>query len=378
VPDIEISEVNSRRERDAFIKFQWQIYSNDPAWVPPLIVERRAFLNRKRHPFYRHGDAALFLARKNGEIVGRIMASDDPNYNALHQSNVGCFGLFECINDDDVAAALFERAMRWHREKGRTEIMGPIDYSTNYTCGLLVEGFEHPPTLLTTHNPPYYERLIDNCGFSKVIDFFAWWFSDPSAATARLRKLAARLEPRARFRIRRANLRNLEAEAANFLRIYDEAWKDNWGFVPFTEAEFGYMVAEMKPLLRDDFTAVAETDGEAIGFALCLPDINVALKKIGGRLTTFGIPIGLARLLYSRSRIRKARYIAMGVRPQFRRLGVAEMMVLPMMEAGMVKCGFQAELSMTLENNVMINRFVQSIGAHRYKTYRIYRKQLPC
>lgn len=376
--NIEISEVSSRRERNVFIEFPSRIYANDPAWVPPLIIERKKFLDRKRHPFYQHGDSALFLARKNGEIVGRIMTSDDPNYNALHQSNVGCFGLFECINDRDVAAALFEAAASWLREKGRTEIMGPIDYSTNYTCGLLVHGFEHPPTLLTTHNPPYYERLIDNCGFSKVIDFFAWWFSDPSAAMARLRKLAARLEQRARFTIRRANLLNLEAEAANFLRIYDEAWKDNWGFVPFTEAEFHYMAAEMKPLLRDDFTAVAESNGEAIGFALCLPDINVALKKIGGRLTTFGIPIGLVRLLYYKSRIRKARYIAMGVRPQFRQLGVAEMMVLRLMEAGMVKCGFQAELSMTLENNVMINRFIESIGAHRYKTYRIYRKQLPC
>jgi GNAT superfamily N-acetyltransferase len=376
VSDIEISEVISRRERDAFIKFPWKIYENDPAWVPPLIIERKAFLDRKRHPFYKHGDAALFLARKNGEIVGRIMASDDPNYNSQHQSNVGCFGLFDCINDPDVAATLFECAARWLRKKGRTEIMGPIDYSTNYTCGLLVQGFEHSPTLLTTHNPPYYEALIANCGFSKVIDFFAWWFSDPSAATVRLRKLAARLEPRARFTLRRGNLRNLEVEASNFLRIYNEAWKDNWGFVPLTKAEFEHMAAEMKPLLRDDFTAAAETNGEAVGFALALPDINVALKKIGGRLTTFGIPIGLIKLLYYKSRIRKARYIAMGVLPRFRRLGVAEMMVLRTMEAGMVNCGFQAELSMTLENNVMVNRFIESIGAERYKTYRIYRKSI--
>jgi len=376
VSDIEISEVSSRRERDAFIKFPWKIYANDPAWVPPLIHERKAFLDRKRHPFYKHGDAALFLARKNGEIVGRIMASDDPNYNAQHQSKVGCFGLFDCINDQEIAAALFERAGSSVREKGGVEMMWPIDYSTNYTCGLLVQGFEYPPTLLTTHNPPYYECLIDNCGFNKVIDFFAWWFSDPSAATARLRKLAARLEPRARFTIRRGNLRDIETEAANFLRIYNEAWKDNWGFVPFTKSEFDYMATEMKPLLRDDFTAVAEIDGEAIGFALSLPDINVALKKIGGRLTTFGIPIGLARLVFNKSRIRKARFIAMGVRPQFRRLGVAEMMVLRTMEAGMTKCGFQAELSMTLESNVMINRFIESIGADRYKTYRIFKKSL--
>ncbi len=157
--NIEVSEVKSRRERDAFIKFPWQIYADDPAWVPPLIIERKGFLNRRKHPFYRHGDAALFLARKNGEIVGRIMTSDDPNYNSLHQTNVGCFGLFESIADREVAASLFEAATNWLRKKGRTEIMGPIDYSINYVCGLLIDGFQFPPTIMTAHNPSYYREL---------------------------------------------------------------------------------------------------------------------------------------------------------------------------------------------------------------------------
>ncbi|MGZ5022663.1 MAG: N-acetyltransferase, partial [Chthoniobacterales bacterium] len=138
---VEVTPVASRAERDAFIEFQWRIYRNDPAWVPPLILERRDFLDRKKHPFYEHGDAALFLARRNGEIVGRIMASDDPNYNAEHGSNVGCFGLFECIDDLEVARALFATAENWLRERGRDEIMGPIDYSTNYVCALLIDGF---------------------------------------------------------------------------------------------------------------------------------------------------------------------------------------------------------------------------------------------
>ncbi len=144
--EIKISQVGSRADRNAFIRFPWRIYDNDPAWVPPLIIERKAFLNRKRHPFYRHGDAALFLARQNQKIVGRIMASDDPNYNAVHHSNVGCFGLFECIDDRKVAAALFDAAEGWLRRKGRHEIMGPIDYSTNYVCGLLIAGFQFPQT----------------------------------------------------------------------------------------------------------------------------------------------------------------------------------------------------------------------------------------
>ena len=155
VQDITVTEVTTRPERDAFIKFPWRIYARDPVWVPPLIIERRGFLDRKKHPFYQHGDAALFLARRGGDIVGRIMASDDPNYNALHQSNVGCFGLFESIDDDTVARALFEAAAGWLRARGRNEIIGPIDYSTNYVCALLVDGFEHPPTILTAHNPRF-------------------------------------------------------------------------------------------------------------------------------------------------------------------------------------------------------------------------------
>ena len=373
---IEVSQVRSRADQNAFIRFPWRIYENDHAWVPPLIIERKAFFDRKSHPFYQHGDAALFLARQNGEVVGRIMASDDPNYNAIHDSNVGCFGQFECVDNDNVAAALFNAAEGWVRRKGRLEIMGPIDYSTNYVCGLLIDGFQYPPTILTTHNPPYYVELLERQGFNKTMDFYAWWFSDPTEATARLRKLATRLGKRARFTIRQGNLRNLAVEGERLRLIYNDAWKDNWGFVPFTKAEFEHLTKEMKPLLRPDFTAIAEVDGEPAGFVIGLPDINVALQKIDGRLTTLGIPIGLVKLLYHKARLKKARLIAMGVRPQFRRLGVAEMLVLRVMEEGMVKAGFAAELSMTLENNVMINRFLEAIGAHRYKTYRIYSKSI--
>jgi GNAT superfamily N-acetyltransferase len=376
VSEIKISQVGSRADRNAFIRFPWCIYDNDPAWVPPLIIERKAFLNRKRHPFYQHGDAALFLARQNQKIVGRIMASDDPNYNAVHHSNVGCFGLFECIDDRKVAAALFDAAEGWLRRKGRREIMGPIDYSTNYLCGLLIAGFQFPPTILTAHNQPYYAELIEGCGFEKRIDLYAWWFSDATRAAARLRKLATRLQTRRRFTIRPGNLRDLPVESTRLRRIYNEAWRDNWGYVPFTEAEFAHLTNEMKPLLRPEFTAIAEVDGEEAGFIIALPDINVALQKINGRLTTFGIPIGLIRLLYEKQRLRTARLIAMGVRPEFRQHGVGEMLVLRIIEEGMFKLEFKGELSMTLENNVMINRFLEAIGAQRYKTYRIYSKSI--
>jgi GNAT superfamily N-acetyltransferase len=376
VSKLEVSEVSSRRERGAFIKFPWRIYANDPVWVPPLIIERKTFLDRKRHPFYQHGDAALFLARQDNEIVGRIMASDDPNYNSLHQSNVGCFGLFECIDDQRVANALFEAATSWLRKKGRAEMMGPIDYSTNYVCGLLIDGFQFQPTILTAHNPPSYRQLIESCGFTKAKDWYAWWFADPEKAAARLRPLAERLRKRWPVTIRAGNLRNIREESTRLRQIYNQAWAKNWGFVPFTEAEMEFMTHELKQLVIPEFTLIAEIGGEPVGFILCVPDVNAALRHINGRLTTFGLPIGLAKLLYYKSRTRTARLIALGVIEKYRRAGIAETLVLRIVEDAMIKRGFTGELSLTLEDNFTINRFLEAIGAHRYKTYRIYTRSL--
>jgi GNAT superfamily N-acetyltransferase len=371
------AEVKTRQDRDAFIKFPWRIYKNDPAWVPPLLIERKGFLDRKKHPFYRHGDAALFLARRDGEIVGRIMASDDPNYNSLHESNVGCFGLFECIDDREVAAALFQAAGNWLRARGRTEVMGPIDYSTNYTCGLLIRGFEHPPTVLTSHNPPYYAALIEACGFQKVKDFYAWWFSESAKPAERLQRLAEAMKKRSRVQIRPVNLKHWYAETERVREIYNQAWEKNWGFVPFTESEFKFMADELKPIVVADGAQIAEIDNQPVGFILGVPDINVALRRIkNGRLTRFGLPIGLLKLLYLKNRIRTGRLIALGVLPQYRRAGIAELLVLRMIEEATFKRAFTGELSMTLEDNTMINRFIEAVGATNYKTYRIYERTL--
>ena len=375
--ELVVSEVTSRAERDAFIKFPWRIYRNDPAWVPPLLIERKAFLDRKKHPFYEHGEAALFLARRGGQIVGRIMASDDPHYNALHGSNVGCFGLFESTNDCAVAAALFTAADAWLRTRGRDETMGPIDYSTNYTCGLLVDGFQHPPTILTSHNPPYYAGLIETAGFEKTMDFFAWWLADPAEAATRLRRLSAALERKRKLAtIRCADLNRMTEESARLREVYNEAWQNNWGFVPFTPKEFDFMAKELKPIVDPEYTLVAEVDGQAAGFLLCVPDINVAIRHANGRLTRFGLPIGLAKLLYYKRRIQRVRLVALGVVPKYRRHGIAERLVLQIIETAMIKRGFTGEASLVLENNFMMNRFLEAIGAEKYKTYRIYRRRL--
>jgi GNAT superfamily N-acetyltransferase len=376
VATIEVVQVKTRQERDAFIKFQWRIYENDPVWVPPLIIERKEFLDQEKHPFFKHGAAALFLAKSGEEIVGRIMASDDRNYNELHGTNVGCFGLFECIDDHEVAAALFDAAANWLRARGRSEIMGPIDYSTNYVCALLIDGFEHPPMLLTSHNTRYYAPLIEGCGFTKAMDWYAWWFSEPDEAARRLRRIAARFAKSLSVSIRPLQMKDFKAEGRRIREIYNQAWEKNWGFVPFTPEDFDHLAKELKPIVVPEFTFIAEVGGEPAGFILCVPDINVAIKRVNGRLTTFGIPIGLAKLLYYKSRIKTVRLVALGVVPKFRRHGIAEQLVLRIIDDVMIKAGLVGECSMTLENNRVMNRFMETIGADKYKTYRIYQRAI--
>ena len=372
---IEISQVDTPRDRSEFIKFPWRIYKNDPVWVPPLILERKVFLDRKRHPFYEHGDAALFLARRNGEVVGRIMASDDPNYNSLHQSNVGCFGMFESIDDRDVAAALLEKASDWLRTKGRTEIMGPIDYSTNYVCALLIDGFQHPPTLLTSHNPPYYAALIEGCGFVKKKDWYAWFLEKLSEPMTRLQRLADARSKKHAVTFRPFNLKNIKEESERLRTVYNNAWQKNWGFVPFTEAETEHMAKEMKPIIDPHTTLIAEVNGQPVAFAICVIDINRAFRHINGRLTWLGLPVGLVKLLYYKARTRVLRFIALGVVEEFRRAGISETLVLKVIDEALRR-GMVGEMSMTLEDNLMINRFIEAIGGKRYKTYRIYGRDL--
>jgi GNAT superfamily N-acetyltransferase len=255
--------------------------------------------------------------------------------------------------------------------------MGPIDYSTNYVCALLIDGFEHPPTLLTPHNPPYYGALIEGCGFRKEMDWYAWWFDQPHDARRRLRRISARFAGSLDVTIREVNMKDIAGESRRLREIYNRAWEKNWGFVPFTAAEFDHLIRELKPLAKPEYTLIAEVDGKPAGFLLYLPDINVALRHLpDGRLFKWGLPIGLTKLLYYKNRIKTGRLVALGVVPEFRRHGVAEKLVLRIIEEAMIKNGVTGECSLTLENNRLINRFLEAIGADRYKTYRIYQRPI--
>lgn len=373
-PMCEIVEVNSAALRRAFIDFPWCVQASDPAWVPPLKREVRRFIDR-RHPFFEHGAATFFLAMRDGQPVGRISVSDDPRCNEAHDTNIGCFGMFECIDDQGVANALLEAAAEWLAQRGRTVMHGPVDYSTNYPCGLLIEGFDTPPRVLMNHNPPYYRTLLERAGLTKAKDLYAWWFDQDGP----LEQIAPRLEQlaeRFRIRIRSLQKRQLAAELERCRSLYNEVWQDAWQSVPFTEAEFQEVVKNLGRVTQPDMALLAEVDGQPVGIVILIPDVNEAIAPLNGRLTTWGLPIGLARLFWRLPRVKTARLAVLGVQNGYRRRGVAELLILQVMRNGK-NAGFRAaELSWTLEDNTLVNQLIQRAGGIRYKTYRVFERPI--
>ncbi len=374
---LEVRQVATRRDLAHFVRLPWRIYASDPHWVPPLTVEVREFLDRTKHPFYLHGDAVQFLALEAGQPVGRILVSDDPNYNRFHATNVGCFGMFESVNRVEVAGALLDAAAAWLRVKGRTSMLGPIDYSTNYSCGLLIEGFDTPPRIMMNHNPPYYGRLLESWGLVKAKDLFAWWFDDSRDLLARWQRRAAWLARRSAVTVRPFRTADFDAEVQRCNEVYDAAYEHNWGFVPLSHAEFAYFARRMAKFAVTDQVLIAEAGGKVVGFSVTLPDLNEAIRPLKGRLTTLGLPIGLVRLAWRARRIKTARMLVLVVLEGYRRRGISELLILRTLDYGKNVLKYTgAELSWTLEDNDLINRAIEAVGARRYKTYRIYQRTL--
>ena len=374
---VRVTPVASRGELEEFISLPWRIYAEDGAWVPPLRREVHAFLDPHKHPFYRHGEAQTFLARRGTDVVGRIMASDDPNYNARHQTNLGMFGLFEAVDDPAVASALLQAASDWLAVRGRTNLLGPIEYSTNYTCGLLVEGFDTPPRVLMNHNPPYYRDLLEGWGLTQVKELYAWWI-DRAPDLRPWLKRASRVASRG-VTLRPIRKRDLSSEIARAKLIYDEAWYENWGSVRMTDAEFADLGRHLAEIADEELLIMAERDGQPVGFSLSLPDVNEAFRAVGdGRLVKWGfLPVGLVKLLIGMRRIKTFRYLALGVLPGFQGRGIAEAMVLRTLEVALEAGYTGCEMGWTLDDNDRVNRAIQRVGAQRYKTYLIYSKPIP-
>jgi len=374
--NVEVTPVRLSADRTAFIRLPYSIYQGDPNWVPHLEMERRDFMNPKKHPFFEFGEVEFFLARRNGQVVGRIAAVNNPRYNEFHGTNVGFFGLFECVNDTGVARALFDAAAQWLRAKGFTSVIGPMSYSTNGEVGTLIEGFSTPPAIMTTYNPRWYPALIEACGFTKAKDLYAWELSSSTPPPEKVARIAEKIRQREGVTVRPVDMKQFDAEVARVKAMYNAAWEKNWGFVPMTEHEFDHLARDLKQMVRPELALVAEVKGQPVGFALTVPDANEAIKAANGRLTTFGLPIGLARLLLASRRIRRLRLILLGTVEGYRRRGLDAILYLDTLNKAR-ELGYEGgEISWTLEDNHLVNRAIESMGGQKSKTYRVYEKPL--
>lgn len=365
---VRVRAVAGKAEREAFIRFQWEPYRGNPVWVPPLLMERRDFLSPAKNPFFKHAEMELFLAYADGRVAGRIAAIEDRNYNKFHSAKTAYWGLFECIDDEEVARALFRAAADWARPRGLTALLGPMNVSTNYDCGLLLDAYDQPPYLLTTYNPPYYVRLVERCGQTKAKDLFAWRLDVTRPVPERVQRLAEKIRKREGLTVRPVRLDDMANEIEKIKRIYNDAWEQNWGAVPMTDDEFHHMAKDMKQLVVPDLFLIAEVKGEAVAFAMTLPDVNRALAKLDGRL----FPFGLLRLLWNMRKVRACRLVALGIRKGFRRRGI-DAVLYDQTQKNAQRLGYtEGEASWTLEDNHLINRAIELMGASRSKTYRLY------
>jgi GNAT superfamily N-acetyltransferase len=362
-----------QREVNVFLKLPWQIYAGDPHWVPPLLLERKAFLNVRKNPFFQHAQVRLFLARQQGQVVGRIAAVLNVAHDQYHHERAGFFGLFECQNNTEAAAALLHAAAAWVRERGATYLRGPVNLSTNeLDCGLLIEGYDSPPVFQSSYNPPYYASLMEAAGLTPCQDLLAFFRSYDPPPPPRLQQAMARLQERRKITIRPINMRDFTAEVRRITDVYNDAWSDNWGFVPITEAESQRLASELKLAVIPELTLVAERDGEPVGCFMAIPDLNQIFRHLNGRLT----PWGLLRFLYQRRRIPIVRVAMLGVKKRYRRLGIDLLMLAKVWQQA-PKRGIQGgELGWVLEDNRLMVQALEEIGAHPYKRYRLYQKDL--
>lgn len=370
---IEVVVADGKSGLKEFVELPWSIYGNDPHWVPPLRIAVKELLDRAKHPFYANAEAEFFLARRDGKTVGRIAAILDRNHNKFHEEKAGFFGFFESADDQDVANALLKKATEWVRSRGAEFIRGPVNPSTNYECGTLVEGFESSPMVMMTYNPRYYPKLLEKAGLRKIKDLHSWINTPDGVDLEKIGRVADRALKRHGVTVRPVNLKDFQGEVARIWDVYNAAWEKNWGFIPMTREEFFLQGKEMKQILKPEMVLIGESGGRMIGFALALPDVNVALKPANGKL----LPTGLVKILYYQRKIRAVRVVALGVVEEFRRSGVAAGFYAELVRNAR-KLGYnqECEMSWILEDNVLMTRSLELMGARRSKTYRLYQMGL--
>jgi GNAT superfamily N-acetyltransferase len=335
--------------------------------VPPLRRDVYELIDPARHPFHKHGTVELFLARDGDRVVGRIAAIENELHFKYHGDRTGFFGLFETENDSRISRALFAAAGAWLRARNIDNMRGPASFSLNEEAGLLVDGFDGPPMVMMTYNPPWYEDLMVANGFRKAKDLFAYYIED-AKPTDQIVRLAERLRERYKITIRSLDKSRFWEEVGLVRKIYNEAWMDNWGHIPMTDDELAYMAKQLKPVVDPALVVFAYVDGELAGFGMGLPDLNVVLSRLNGRL----LPFGWAKALWYQRSIKKARVLTLGVLDRFRRTGVGDMLQLEMLKNGRANGIVDAEFSWILEDNAMMKTPLEKMGAKVYRVYRMF------
>jgi GNAT superfamily N-acetyltransferase len=370
---IQLRPVRTSRDKRLFIDLPYKLYRGNPHWIAPLRIAQKDILNTNRHPFYKTSDVEMFLAERDGRVVGRIMAILNHAHNEFHNERVGFFGFFEVENDSEVSAALLDAARNWVRQRGAEVIRGPVNPSTNYECGMLVEGFDLDPMVMMTYNPPYYAKLLEAYGMKKAMDLYAYDIAEVYFIHSnKLQRVAERLRQKSHITVRCVNMKDFKNEVAKIRQIYNDAWSRNWGFIPVSEAEFEHLAKDMKQIVDPRVVMIAEQQADdglrPIGFFLAVPDINCALKRLNGRL----LPFGLLKLLWYSRKISSIRIITMGVVRELQPAGIGAVFLDEIYRRAPAAGFITGEMSWVLEDNVMMNRSAELIGGRRSKTYRIY------
>ena len=372
---VEIKEVVSPDQLRSFIKYPLDLYRDNPCYVPHLLADRRKFFDKNKNPFFKHARVKHFLAYKDGRIAGRISGIVNDLHNEFHDEKTGFFGFFDCIDNHDIASGLFNAAVEFVKSEGMLIIRGPANFSTNEEVGLLIEGFDSPPTFMMTYNPPYYIELYEKLGLEKCEDLIAFYIDKNNAPSDRILNITEKMRSRGKISLRTIKMDDFENELEIIRTIYNGAWSKNWGFIPMTPDEFTYIADDFKKIIDPDLVFLAFIDNQPAGFSLAMPDYNPIFKKMNGRL----FPTGLLKFLYY-TKIKKSltglRLITMGVVHEYQKTGLDMIFFVNSFNEG-VRKGYQwAEISWVLERNILMNKSAIQMGARPYKKYRIYDKNI--
>ena len=372
---LEIKEVLNSSDLNKFIDFPHDLYKGDSNYVPEIYLAMKDHLNQAKNPYFKHSTAAFYLAYWEGKIVGRISATINTNYNKFHNSNVGWFGFFDCIENYEVASQLLNTAKSYIKTNGAESMLGPANLTTNDTAGLLIDGFDSPPVVQMTYNKKYYPLYFDTWGLKKEMDMFAYFIPTVGVNEKALQlseRIQARLEDKG-IKFRNVNMKKFKAELDGIHSIYNQAWENNWGFVPTTKEEFDFIGEGLKLAVDDRYVFIAEDAGKIIAFAVGLPDLNeIAIKLKKGRI----LPFGIFKLLFGKKKVSKIRIILLGVIPEYRKMGIEAVFFANFISKAKQNGLLGGEASWVLESNEMMVKAAEHLNGKKYKTYRIYSKAI--